>query len=516
MEREQLNRLLVENMKPIFGYALTRLGNVREAEELTSDILLRLLQSADRLEADERFFGFLWKTAEHAYYEFLREKSRERDRNTEYAEEIAADPVTPEDALVRQEELGLLRRELSLLSERTRRATVLYYLERKSCSDIASILDTSTETVKYCLFRARNIIREGMNMERILGEKSYRPHAFEIDFWGTKGGEDGMYRAFRQRKIKGNILLTAYYAPVTAQEISLELGVALPYLEDEIRLLEEKQYLIRKKDKFITNIPIFTEECEEAITDRLREPVKEAAERFSALSGGFEERYGIRFANENLLRWQKVTLASHGALNAVCGEELPEDGPYALVNGGGGRGVIWARSAEDGIKAPDQIQGIYDGYMSRDSRGWITAINYAAVSEAQDFSDIMLDPIVAAACGGFSCLGEDWQTHLEAKGYTVGGLPNFMVYEREEFDNLESLLNKEIDCFTALFRKAVETGAAVCGDMAPPHIKKTAEIVGGIVTRFTGMEKICRTLFETGWLRTPDRLEKPAMFVVKA
>ncbi|MCR4906189.1 MAG: sigma-70 family RNA polymerase sigma factor, partial [Clostridiales bacterium] len=136
MEREQLNRLLVENMKPIFGYALTRLGNVREAEELTSDILLRLLQSADRLEADERFFGFLWKTAEHAYYEFLREKSRERDRNTEYAEEIAADPVTPEDALVRQEELGLLRRELSLLSERTRRATVLYYLERKSCSDI--------------------------------------------------------------------------------------------------------------------------------------------------------------------------------------------------------------------------------------------------------------------------------------------------------------------------------------------------------------------------------------------
>lgn len=81
-------------------------------------------------------------------------------------------------------------------------------------------------------------------MERLYGEKSYRPNIFEIDFWGTKAGDDFEYRDFERRKIKGNILLAAYYSPVTIREISIELGVALPYLEDEIKLLVDRQYLV--------------------------------------------------------------------------------------------------------------------------------------------------------------------------------------------------------------------------------------------------------------------------------
>ena len=53
-------------------------------------------------------------------------------------------------------------------------------------------------------------------MERVYGEKSYRPGNFEIDFWGSKAGEDSAYLDFQKRKIKGNILLAAYYGPVTA------------------------------------------------------------------------------------------------------------------------------------------------------------------------------------------------------------------------------------------------------------------------------------------------------------
>ena len=70
-------------------------------------------------------------------------------------------------------------------------------------------------------------------MNRTLGEKSYNPVRFEIDFWGTKAGDDNEYRSFRERKIRGNILLAAYYTPISAQELSIELGVAMPYLEDE-------------------------------------------------------------------------------------------------------------------------------------------------------------------------------------------------------------------------------------------------------------------------------------------
>ena len=63
MEQEKLEQLVADSMKSVFGFSLTRLGNVREAEELTSDILYKLLLAADRITDENRFYGYLWKTA---------------------------------------------------------------------------------------------------------------------------------------------------------------------------------------------------------------------------------------------------------------------------------------------------------------------------------------------------------------------------------------------------------------------------------------------------------------------
>lgn len=45
MDSIKFEQLITENMKSIFGYALTRLGNVIEAEELASDILYEIIRS---------------------------------------------------------------------------------------------------------------------------------------------------------------------------------------------------------------------------------------------------------------------------------------------------------------------------------------------------------------------------------------------------------------------------------------------------------------------------------------
>jgi len=244
MEKKTWNDLIVENMKSIFGFALTRLGNVREAEILASDILYALLCAEDRLQDEHCFYGYMWKIAENRWRDYLRRQHRSNGRTAELDDQLDDGSDFVQDEILRQEELVLLRRELSLLSGQYRRATVLYYMDGLSCSEIAEKLDISTEMVKYYLFRARKIIREGMNMERLLGEKSYRPGGFEIDYWGPTRYDPGEHRDFRIRKIKGNILLAAYYQPLTIQEISIELGVALPYLEDEIALLLESRYLV--------------------------------------------------------------------------------------------------------------------------------------------------------------------------------------------------------------------------------------------------------------------------------
>ena len=59
MDSIKLEQLITENMKSIFGFALTRLGNVAEAEWLASDILYEIVRSAPNLKDEELFYGFM-------------------------------------------------------------------------------------------------------------------------------------------------------------------------------------------------------------------------------------------------------------------------------------------------------------------------------------------------------------------------------------------------------------------------------------------------------------------------
>ena len=168
----------------------------------------------------------------------------------------------PERTLIEREEkaesLFLLRRELSLLSQTHRDVCLAYYFGNKSCREIAAEQGISLEMVKYHLFKTRHLLKEGIGMERKLGEKAYNPGIFRINFWG----DTCCYNDLFKRKLPGSILLAAYYTTMTAAELSLELGVSMPYLEDELTLLQEAGVLLKKGDKYSTNLVILTEDFE--------------------------------------------------------------------------------------------------------------------------------------------------------------------------------------------------------------------------------------------------------------
>lgn len=497
-------------MKSIFGFALTRLENVNEAEYLASDILYEIIKSARSLKDEDRFYGFMWKIAENTYIDYLRRKTKSVSRSADLDENIADESESALDAIIRKEELNLLRRELSLLSKQYRDVTVLYYIKNLSCSEIAGQLQISAEMVKYYLFRARKIIREGMNMERLFGEKSYNPSTFEIDHWGLVKFNPNDYEDFKKRKIKGNILLAAYYTPVTIQEISIELGVALPYLEDEVKLLVESQYLVYKNGKYLTNIPVFTSDCTQTIDVKLKELTISTAEKFIEIEDEFYSRFGNKFGNENLARWQKVLLCLHFSLMET---------EYDIKNSyeESAAGVTWGRSFKDDAdnKLARGIQGIYNGCESGDRRGIVIAMNFRQTLNSQWFEYGMTDPIVCTAVDCFEYLPNDWKERLENLGYANDRKANFTVWTNEEYNELRSILGECIDVVSELNRKTSELAAAVTADLAPSHIRKTAEYVGAVVYRFNAIENLVNTLFNMNWLKAADDKEKPAVCVVK-
>jgi len=521
MNSIKLEQLITENMKSIFGFSLTRLENVNEAEELASDILYEIIRSSKNLKDKERFYSFMWKIAEHTYADYLRKKSRNVSHTVELEDNILDKSESALDMLIKKENIHTLRRELSLLSKQYRDATVLYYIEGLSCSEIANKLRISTEMVKYYLFRARKIIREGMNMKRLYGEKSYHPNYVKIDFWGTKAGDDREYYDFQSRKIKGNILLAAYYAPVTLQEISIELGVALPYLEDEIKLLVDREYLVTNNDKYLTNVPIFTLDCKKSINEKLKELTIDIAKKFISAEDNFDLRFGDRFANENLARWQKVLLCINCALNITQNTieqkygKLPIGGPYSYVNGGGGKGIVWAYEDTTSIYGNDrEIRGIYTALPSG-CEDEIIAINFKQILNAQHMFMNLAHPLTKVAHGDFDNLPEDAKNQLTESGYVKDGKANFAVWTFKEYDELQEMLKECTGFIVELYDKTIEIAADIASDLAPAHIRKTAEYVGAFAYRFNSIENLANALFDMGWLKSVDAIDKPAVCVVK-
>ena len=521
MDTESAGRLLAENIKTVFGFSLSKLQNEAEAQELAGRIVYKVLKSAPKLKNDDSFFAFMWRISETVYADYLREKKK-------YAfEDISGVQYTDDcrsaaDEAVFREDLRLLRRELSLLSSQFRRATVMYYFDDLTCFQISKKMNISTEMVKYYLFRARKILREGMSMDRLFGEKSYNPVKFEIDFFGTCGGDDYEYRSFEERKLRGNILVAAYYLPVKIEELSIELGVAVTYLEDEVRLLEAKKYLVCKNGKYLTNIPVFTleyirekeyrtKDIAEASVCKLKETVFKS----------FTERFGHMFADENLMRWQIVMLCSHFAMEE---QEMtfpdkygksPADGAYSVVNGGGGRGIVWGRCFAEGDEFEKGIRGIYNNCFSPDESCSVIAYNFIQILNGQFFQGDMLGALSILA-NGHGDISDDIKQRLYAKGYiTEAGKLNIPVYSDSEYCEIKMLLGGGIKIFSEAMDRIREVSANIAAEHAPEHIKKLAEYTAAFVSGIDCFTYIVRNLYTSGWLKNVGDTDKPAMCIVR-
>lgn len=190
MNKTELDAQLADVSKSLMSYCTARTSNQYDAEDLAQDIFLELLRAAPNLRDDNAFYGFMWSVAHRVYCRWYKNKQRCREyalgddimnSSVDCNTDRGASPVvfgldeSDLDRIDTADDVYLLRRELALLSQQFRRASILYYSDGRSCAEIAGELSVSESMVKYLLFRSRQIIKEGMNMERKLGELSYNP-----------------------------------------------------------------------------------------------------------------------------------------------------------------------------------------------------------------------------------------------------------------------------------------------------------------------------------------------------
>ena len=311
MTTQKAGELVSENLRTLYLWSLHKTSDPYKAEDLCSDIILAVLKSAPNLKCDDAFFGFVWKVAANTYKQYLRKTSK--SETVELGEEMP-DEADFEVDLEEKERENILRRELAFLSEKYRICTVAYYYERMPIRDIAEKYGLTTQTVKFNLFQSRKILKEGIAMERQFGEKSFNPQPFKFRYI-FNGNHNNAFDNLMTRQLPGQILLSAYYEPMTVEQLSVELGIASVYLEDELNTLLGYNFIKRQGKKYQTAIPILTTAYNEAVLkalnekypDRVKAFVDAAREKLTLIKKiGFEGAYEF---SDNILLWDIFAFA---------------------------------------------------------------------------------------------------------------------------------------------------------------------------------------------------------------
>ncbi len=387
MEHSIVIKKLNECLKDIFAFSLSRLYDKQDAEDLTNEIIVEVLASADRLQNDEAFYGYMWKIAENTFKKFIRSK---KTTEVEYVENfVGVCWDTPLDKITEDEEVTLLRRELSLLSKQHRDVTIQFYIENKSCSVISKELGISEEMVKYYLFKTRKILKEGVTMNRQLGEKSYNPSKFGIDFYGIGSKNAYIWETF-ERKLPGNIVLAAYEKPLTIEELSLELGVSVPYLEDEIDILLKYNFIRQIGYKYQTNFPIFTTSYEEEFHKKIptaeicSQSVSSIAQAVESLLPKFKQYdFGIEM-NDNQLKWFMSNLTVFHALCKFEEQTQKRFGEYPRIDATS-HGFVYGH---DNDYQYGYFAGMYGYCGNKENTAGFSSANYKIIRSCQLYRGI--------------------------------------------------------------------------------------------------------------------------------
>lgn len=312
-----------EYVESIYYFCLKKVGSREEAEDLAGEICVEVLSALKRGIVIENFNAYVWRIARNVYAKWAVHKHNrlEKEYFDDDALEDAGTTENMEDAFILKDSINALRRELSLVEREYREILVAYYLNQEKISDIAKRLSIPEGTVKTKLYTGRMRLRGGFEMARQFGKLSYAPEDIVFTQCGGKSRDNVPDRFLYDdlnSKICKNILIQAYDNPSTLEMLSIELGIALPYLEPFVEQMTEATLLLKsgtngKSATYETNFVILSAAARRNMIDKLASIQKDfvkAAEEYLTKARELQLQVGISILGDYQdYEEQKYTLA---------------------------------------------------------------------------------------------------------------------------------------------------------------------------------------------------------------
>ena len=148
-----------EYRQSVFFYICRRIENRSDAEDLTQDAFLRLLEYRMMIRRDTLKY-FIFTIVRNLLNDYLRRYYKRQEIDRYLYDTLPVTTVEPESRMVADELRRLESRRVSALPEQRRKVYIMSRFQDKSAEDIAEELKLSRRTVENHLFISRREVRE--------------------------------------------------------------------------------------------------------------------------------------------------------------------------------------------------------------------------------------------------------------------------------------------------------------------------------------------------------------------
>ncbi len=157
-----------DNLRRIFVQIYRMVGNAADAQDLTQEVFIKALQRREQIQNEAKAAHWLSRIATNTAIDFLRKHRRYSFSDLDDLPEPVrrSHEESPEQRLLRAEEMSYLEGGLSQLSERERMALILRDVEDLPAEEVAKHLGCSKATVRSHIANARMKFRKYFERNR--------------------------------------------------------------------------------------------------------------------------------------------------------------------------------------------------------------------------------------------------------------------------------------------------------------------------------------------------------------
>ncbi len=182
-DRGAFDELFNRYYHQIYNYVRRSVNNVEAAEDVTQEIFLRVIKSANRFDPERKFQSWIYKIASNEIKRHLkRAKLRQaislndpvgdEEDGAERGDFLMSPYESPEEYAERQAMAAELRRAIESLPEKQRQVVVLKIFEGLTFQEIAEVMNAPLSTVlsrmRYALDKLKRHF--GVDLEKELGQ----------------------------------------------------------------------------------------------------------------------------------------------------------------------------------------------------------------------------------------------------------------------------------------------------------------------------------------------------------